>query len=236
MSNIRFIQGNIFGSRCQTLVNTVNCVGVMGAGLAFECRLRYPHMYGRYAQLCTSGELRVGRLWLYKDAERWVLNFPTKQHWKDSSTLDYLRMGLDKFVASYRERGIASVAFPLLGTQHGGLDPAAVRALMEQYLSRCTIPVEIYRHDPAAADDCYAAFRALVRSTPDAAIKEVTGLRADRLRYIRAALEDSRICQLNQLLQVPGIGEKTLEKCFGLMRGRTVPAQVEAQAQLQWCV
>lgn len=232
MGNIRFIQGNIFGSRCQTLVNTVNCVGVMGAGLAFECRLRYPQMYERYAQLCASGELRVGRLWLYKQAGRWVLNFPTKQHWKDPSTLDYLRMGLDKFVATYRERGVASVAFPLLGAQHGGLDPAAVRALMEQYLSRCTIPVEIYQHDPVAPDDCYAEFKAMMSSTPDAAIKEKTGLRADRLRYIRAALEDSRICQLNQLRQVPGIGEKTLEKCFGLVRERTAPAA--GQAQLQW--
>ena len=76
--SLRVIDGNIFTSKCQTIVNTVNCVGVMGAGIALECRLRWPDMHTVYQDLCRQRQITIGKLWLYKSTDRWILNFPTK--------------------------------------------------------------------------------------------------------------------------------------------------------------
>ena len=76
---IDIIEGNIFTTKCQVIVNTVNCVGVMGAGLALECRLRYPDMYSLYVDLCNVNKIDIGMLWLYSSTEPWILNFPTKK-------------------------------------------------------------------------------------------------------------------------------------------------------------
>ena len=92
MSNITYIKGNIFQSDKQTIVNTVNCVGVMGKGVALGFRLRYPEMYEKYKVFCQNKQLTVGKLWLYKpdNDSQWVLNFPTKIHWKYPSKMEYL--------------------------------------------------------------------------------------------------------------------------------------------------
>lgn len=143
---IEIIDGDIFLSTCQTLVNTVNCVGVMGAGLALEFKHRYPEMDEAYRRLCVRGELEIGRLWLFKPNDRWILNFPTKQHWRQPSKEDYLHAGLKTFMDIYRSEGIESIAFPLLGARNGKLDPVRSQEIMVSYLCHCSIPVEIYRH------------------------------------------------------------------------------------------
>lgn len=74
----KIITGNIFTTNCQTIVNTINCVGVMGAGIALECRLRYPDMHEKYIKLCMDNHIDIGLLWIYKSSDKWVLNFPTK--------------------------------------------------------------------------------------------------------------------------------------------------------------
>lgn len=218
MSNIRVITGNIFTSTCQTIVNTVNCVGVMGAGIALECRLRYPEMFSQYEKLCESGALDIGKLWLYKGADRWVLNFPTKKHWKFPSKENYLRLGLEKFAQTYAEKRIESIAFPMLGAQHGGLDQEQSLGLMQHYLKECSIPIEIYRYDPEASDDLYERFKSVVQSTPVESLKQATGLRANSIQLIKDAVESPRVHQLNQLAMFRGIGDKTLESAFAFMR------------------
>ncbi|WP_316795331.1 macro domain-containing protein [Pedobacter agri] len=136
--------GNIFDSRAQTLVNTVNCVGVMGKGLALEFKKKYPEMFATYEQLCSEKLLDIGKLWLYKGPHRWVLNFPTKYDWRMPTKERYLELGLEKFMSSYEERGIQSIAFPLLGARNGGLSPDLSLKIMERYLIECKIPVSIY--------------------------------------------------------------------------------------------
>ena len=83
---LRVLKGNLFNSDRQTLVNTVNCKGVMGAGIALEFRLRHPDMFRQYVDHCATGRMDVGKLWLYRPTNgkerRWVLNFPTKRDWK----------------------------------------------------------------------------------------------------------------------------------------------------------
>ena len=146
MTLLRYVDSPLFESSARVLVNTVNTVGVMGKGVALEFKKRYPEMYRLYRDHCKAGRLRVGQLWLYRTLGRWVLNFPTKAHWRSPSKTEYIRAGLEKLVATYQDRGIDSISFPLLGCGNGQLDfDIQVRPLMEQYLRSLPIPVYIHR-------------------------------------------------------------------------------------------
>ena len=147
MTTITILENrNIFDSQCQTIVNTVNCVGVMGKGLALEMKKRYPDMFEKYKDFCNKGLIDVGKLWLYKHSdEKWILNFPTKKDWRNPSEYEYIEDGMIKFVETYKERGIKTVAFPMLGCSNGGLDKDIVLQIMTKYLIKCTdLFVEIY--------------------------------------------------------------------------------------------
>lgn len=136
---------SILKSQAQTVVNTVNTVGVMGKGLASAFKARYPEMFKAYREICKAHCLDIGQLWLWKGPDQWVLNFPTKKHWRRPSKLSYIEAGLRKFVAQYEQRGIREIAFPRLGCGNGGLDWDDVRPLMERYLS--PLPIPVYIHD-----------------------------------------------------------------------------------------
>lgn len=222
MANLQVITGNLFTSKCQTLVNTVNCVGVMGAGLALECRLRYPEMFDQYVRLCESNKFDIGLLWVYKGNDRWILNFPTKKHWKYPTREEYLHAGLKKFMATYLDRHIESIAFPLLGAQNGGIDDRRSLEIMVSYLSECDIDVEIYQYDASAPDDLYDDFKKRFLSLTDQLIKSESGLGTAYIKRIKEALDDHSICQLNQLARVKGIGDKSLEKAFRFSRTQSI--------------
>lgn len=142
---IEFVATSIFEAPSQTLVNPVNCVGVMGAGLALEFKRRYPAMFDAYRRNCASGLLDVGSLQLHKSPEKWVLNFPTKRHWRDPSRLEWIDAGLAKFVATYAARGIESVSLPMLGCGLGGLRWDDVRPLMERHIG--ALPIRVLVHE-----------------------------------------------------------------------------------------
>ena len=141
---VKIVKGDLFESEAQTIVNTINCVGAMGKGIALQYKVRYPKMYERYRELCKEKLITVGKLWLYKTDNKWILNFPTKDHWRNPSEIEYLESGLIKFVKTYKEKGITSVAFPLLGANNGGIPPKKSLSIMISYLNRCDIPVYIY--------------------------------------------------------------------------------------------
>lgn len=142
---LQFVNTSLLESDSQTVVNTVNTVGVMGKGLAKHFAEKYPEMLKPYKEHCKDGSLTTGKLWLWKAHDQWILNFPTKQHWKQPSKLEYIESGLKKFVEKYEERGIREISFPRLGCGNGGLDWNDVRPLMEQYLGN--LPITIYIHD-----------------------------------------------------------------------------------------
>lgn len=135
---------SLLEANTQTLVNTVNCVGVMGKGIAKAFKEREPDMFAAYKRICDQKLLEPGKLWLWRGSEQWVLNFPTKRHWRSPSKMEWIEAGLDKFVSTYETQGINEIAFPKLGCGNGNLDWKDVRPLMERYLSDLPIPVFIH--------------------------------------------------------------------------------------------
>jgi len=141
-------KGNIFASTAQTLVNPVNLVGVMGKGLALEFKEKYPPMFDQYKRLCDQKKFKIGMLHLWKGHPKWVLNFPTKLDWRDLSGPEIVEAGLFKFVNTFKEKGINSAAFPRLGCGEGGLDwEDVVKPMMEEYLGKLPVHIEIYSLD-----------------------------------------------------------------------------------------
>ena len=139
---IEYIEGDIFDSPAQVIVNTVNTVGVMGKGLALSFKKRYPDMFESYKKVCEKHQLTIGNLMLHQEADHWILLFPTKENWRNPSKLEYIEKGLMKFVSTYAEKHITSIAFPKLGCGNGELDWNLVRPLMERYLK--PLPIDIY--------------------------------------------------------------------------------------------
>ena len=144
---ITYVAGNLFTSPAKVLVNTVNTQGVMGKGIALQFKKIYPDMFKKYQQFCESGEIDIGVLWIYKTPHKWILNFPTKKHWRNSSKIEYIESGLEKFSEKFIDLAIHSIAFPALGCGNGELDwEETVKPVMESYLNR--IPIDIFVHPP----------------------------------------------------------------------------------------
>lgn len=148
---LTYLRCSLFDSPAQTLVNTVNTVGVMGKGVARQFKGRYPDMFKEYKQLCQDGRIEIGVLHLWRATDRWVLNFPTKTTWRRPSKIEFVEAGLKKLCEFHGEMGIASISFPPLGCGNGQLDWADVRPLMEQYLRR--LPIQVYIHDKQVPPD-----------------------------------------------------------------------------------
>lgn len=131
-------RGDLFDDPAEALVNPVNAVGVMGAGLAKEFRARFPANYRAYLRACKSGHVAPGRMFVYDygagRSPRYIINFPTKRHWKDPSRMADIESGLAGLRRTLAERAIASVALPALGAGLGGLDWPGVRRRIEDSL------------------------------------------------------------------------------------------------------
>ena len=137
--------GDLFQSRAQTLVNTVNCVGIMGKGIAQKFKQHYPGMFNDYLRRCARKEVRLGEPYPYYDSSgSIIINFPTKNHWRSPSRLTDIERGLDFLIAHYKEWGVKTIAFPPLGCGNGGLDWDEVGPLMFRKLNPLDIDIEVY--------------------------------------------------------------------------------------------
>lgn len=136
---IRYTSGDILRAGTEALVNTVNSVGVMGRGIALRFKEAFPANFKAYAAACRQGEVQPGWMFVYDTGEltspRYIINFPTKRHWRGKSRIEDIRSGLEALVAEIRAREIRSVAIPPLGSGLGGLDWAEVRPLIEPALA-----------------------------------------------------------------------------------------------------
>jgi len=145
---IQYIRGNLFTSNAKVLINTVNTVGVMGKGIASDFKKYYPKMFEEYKELCNTNRLNIGDLHLYKTSNKWILNFPTKEHWRSPSKIEFIEEGLKKLVKEAHKLQINDIAMPKLGCGNGGLDwESQVKPLVEKYLKKSPINVSIYDFD-----------------------------------------------------------------------------------------
>ena len=124
-------RGDIFDSDAVALVNPVNCVGVMGKGLALEFKKRYPENFEAYARACSSDEVFTGEMYLWSKDDMYIFNFPTKNHWRNPSRLEYIQEGLKDLSRLVRHHHIPSIAIPRLGCGLGGLSWAVIYPLIE---------------------------------------------------------------------------------------------------------
>jgi O-acetyl-ADP-ribose deacetylase (regulator of RNase III) len=135
---INYVRGNILKAKTEAIVNPVNCVGVMGRGLALQFKHAFPDNFQAYCRACRRGELRPGRMLTFDagsvERPRYIVNFPTKRHWRDKSLIEDIEAGLVFLAREVQLRGIQSIAIPPLGCGLGGLQWDDVRLLMECYL------------------------------------------------------------------------------------------------------
>ncbi len=131
---VEFRQGNLLESKAEALVNTVNCVGVMGKGIALQFKQAFPENFKQYKKACDAGQVKLGQMFTIATGNllnpRYIINFPTKGHWKGQSKLADIQAGLGALVAEVKRLGIQSIAIPPLGCGNGGLDWAVVKPLV----------------------------------------------------------------------------------------------------------
>ena len=151
---IRYTQGNLLESSSEALINTVNEVGVMGKGIALMFREAFPQNTRIYETACKAGEVKVGKMLVTRERDQigqpWIINFPTKKHWRNPSKLEWVAAGLKDLVQVIQERQIRSVAVPPLGCGNGGLDWSQVREEIESALSELR-DVDVLVFEPTAA-------------------------------------------------------------------------------------
>lgn len=142
---MKILIGDILQSKAQTLINTINCVGVMGKGIALEFKQRFPDMYDDYLKRCAQKEVALGVPYLYRTLfPPQIVNFPTKDHWRSVSRLRDIEKGLQHLVDHVHAWGITSIAIPPLGCGNGQLEWRAVGPLLYRYAKQTGIPVELY--------------------------------------------------------------------------------------------
>ncbi len=150
---IELRRGNILEADAEALVNTVNCVGVMGKGIALQFKHAYPENFRLYQRACRAGQVRPGKMFTVQTSlmkPRYIINFPTKRHWKGKARLTDIEAGLRGLVDEVKQLGIRSLAVPPLGCGSGGLDWTDVRPMIESALS--TLPdVHVLLYEPAGA-------------------------------------------------------------------------------------
>lgn len=151
---IHFTTGDIFSNTSEAIVNTVNCVGVMGRGLALQFKKHYPENFKAYEARCKRGEMTSGQVFVFETGSmfdpKYIINFPTKRHWRDDSRIEDIESGLIDLVRVIDEYQINSIAIPPLGSGLGRLEWTLVKRKIEEALSNTT-NAEIYVYEPVGA-------------------------------------------------------------------------------------
>ncbi len=137
---ITFTQGNLLEADVEAAVNTVNTVGIMGKGIALMFKERFPQNFEAYAHACEDKEVRIGKMFVSENREffgpKWIVNFPTKTHWRANTQLEWIEKGLQDLIWVIKEKNIRSIAIPPLGCGNGGLNWDDVRPLVVAALEK----------------------------------------------------------------------------------------------------
>ncbi|WP_285124186.1 macro domain-containing protein [Lactococcus petauri] len=143
-----FKTGDILSSSSQAIVNTVNCEGYLGKGLAYQFKTKYPEMEESYKEACESGTLKPGRLHFYQAEDRLIINFPTKDKWRANSKMEYIQKGLVTLAGEIVNKNLKTIAIPPLGSGNGGLNWHDVKNEIKKYLYKISLDVDIEVYEP----------------------------------------------------------------------------------------
>lgn len=168
---IEYTSGDILKDNADALVNTVNCVGVMGRGIALQFKKAFPENFKEYAKACKEELVKPGRMFVHETGSmmppRYIINFPTKRHWRGKSKIEDIETGLTALVETIRKKDIRSIAIPPLGSGLGGLEWEQVRSLIEKALEPLTdVRVIVYEPKGAPSNDKMVHNREVPNMTP----------------------------------------------------------------------
>jgi len=168
---IEFKTGDILAEDAEAFVNTVNCVGIMGRGVALQFKQAFPENFKAYERACKLGEVEPGRMFVFGTGQfthpRYIINFPTKRHWRGLSRIEDIEAGLDALVAEVRRRGIRSIAIPPLGAGLGGLKWAEVRPRIERaFLALPDVRVAVFEPRAGGESEPVPRARKIPAMTP----------------------------------------------------------------------
>lgn len=172
---IKFTSGDILRADAEAIVNTVNCVGVMGRGIALQFKKAWPENFKAYARACKQKEVQPGIMFITETGQltnpKYIINFPTKRHWRGASKIEDVELGLSALVHDIKAKGIKSIAIPPLGSGLGGLDWADVRLLIEAALGDIDdVEVLVYEPKGAPESDKMVKNRQVPKMTPGRAV------------------------------------------------------------------
>ncbi|WP_374490133.1 macro domain-containing protein [Zoogloea sp.] len=203
---IKFTQGNLLEARTEALVNTVNTVGVMGKGIALMFKERFDENFRRYAAACKAKEVQTGRMFVTSvhelDGPRWIVNFPTKQHWRAPSRMEWIVDGLQDLRRFLTEQNIKSIAIPPLGAGNGGLAWAEVRKQIEWALG--DLPIDILVFEPT---------REYQNVAKRAGVEQLTPARALIAELVRRYWVLGMECSLLEIQKLAWFLERSIERC-----------------------
>ncbi|SEB10603.1 MULTISPECIES: macro domain-containing protein [unclassified Paenibacillus] len=146
---ITYTTGDLLESKAEALVNTVNCEGYMGKGIAYQFKMKFPNNNKDYIKACKTGKLTVGKLHHFKENEKIIINFPTKDKWREKSKIEYITSGLDELLNLITTLNISSVAIPPLGSGNGGLLWSEVKLIIENKINILSNSVDFIIYEPS---------------------------------------------------------------------------------------
>ena len=194
-------RGNLLSADVDALVNTVNTVGIMGKGLALQFKRAYPEMFKAYERACKAGDVNLGHMHVWEtrslQGPRFIINFPTKRHWKSQSRISDIEAGLDDLAHVIRDNGIRSIAIPPLGCGHGGLDWRDVEPRIVAAMAPLADDVDIRLYPPERAPTA----REMVTRTPQPRLTHArAALLAMMVTYRERTLDDPSLVVVQKLM------------------------------------
>ena len=207
---IKFVDDTVFNTPAEWIVNTVNCVGVMGKGLALEFALRYPELEEKYKKQCSNKEINVGSVYDYEINGQKIINFPTKYHFKYPSKYEWIEMGLKNFLLKYKILKIKSIAFPYLGCSNGELDYDIVKSIMTKYLTLDDVDVYICSSKLVAGKEME-----MIQNFKNSTLEDLCSIgKLNKPQKVELKQHYSNITRFYEILNIPKIGVGTYKKYF----------------------
>lgn len=183
---LNFIRGDMFATPADIRVNTVNCVGVMGAGVALAFKTRYPDMFVAYKKKCDAGQMRPGELDIWRTLTEWVINFPTKRHWREKSRYEDIEAGLIALKDYLAKQGSVRVSLPALGCGHGGLEWSRVSEMIRTFLQDLEAEILVFEPgDSVAAGERVASAKRSQSAAVELSAETLGAWRSERPQCLR---------------------------------------------------